>query len=374
MTWQLIEDDQTLHRVLEDASDCTAVMVDTEFMRRNTFFPQVALVQLCFDIPGQESPPAWLVDPLKIDDTAPLEALLANPKVIKVLHSASEDLEVFQCWLGTLPAPLFDSQRAAALVDMGFGLGYRALVNSICDVDLPKGEQRSDWLQRPLTDAQSEYAAQDVTYLLRVWRDLYARCQQAGKLEWVLADGLDALAGADRSGEEYYKRIKGGWKLDQRQLGALVALSRWREDTARRRDKPRSWIIDDKACLEIARNTPADLNELKATTELPAPLVRRHGEEILDILSEQRGMPDEQLPAPLPAPLSAAQRDQLKRLKSAARELAAGLSIAPEALLQSKDYELLLREAAGENVAEPAHWQGWRAQSAIAPLRASLVK
>ena len=373
MTWQLVEDDTALHALLEDNRDCTSVVVDTEFMRRNTFYPQVALVQLCFDVPDQASPTAWLVDPLKLSDLTPLVALLEDPAVTKVLHSASEDLEVFQRWLGALPSPLFDTQRAAALLDMGFGLGYRALVSEICDVDLPKGETRSDWLQRPLTESQCHYAAQDVTYLLQVYRDLHERCVGAGKLDWVLSDGRDALAAVNRNGDEFYKRIKGGWKLDRDQLAALIALSGWREETARRRDKPRSWIIDDKACLELARLSPGTMDELRGMPELPAPLVRRHGEELLDVLSGQRSLPEEQLPQPLPEPLNAAQRDQLKRLKKSARELAAQLSIAPEVLLQSKDYELLLREAAGEAVVEPAHWRGWRSESAIAPLRASLA-
>ena len=145
------------------------VIVDTEFMRRNTFFPQVALVQLCFSGGGADGT-AWLIDPLCIDDPEPLARLLEDPAVTKVLHSASEDLEVFQSWLGVLPRPLFDTQKAAALAGMEFGMGYRALVLALCEEDLPKGETRSDWLQRPLTESQCHYAAQDVSWLLSVYR------------------------------------------------------------------------------------------------------------------------------------------------------------------------------------------------------------
>jgi ribonuclease D len=170
MHWQLIESDDALQQLLAQTAACDVVMVDTEFMRRNTFYPEVALVQLCFasDNAQSEEPDgipdglpddtAWLIDPLKIQDPTPLAALFSNPAVLKVLHSASEDLEVFQRWLGVLPQPLFDTQRAAALLNVGFGMGYRALVQEICGVDLPKGETRSDWLQRPLTQSQCEYA------------------------------------------------------------------------------------------------------------------------------------------------------------------------------------------------------------------------
>lgn len=366
MRWRLIESDAALRGALEEAAGRPAVAVDTEFMRRNTFFPQVALVQLCF---GDE---ALLVDPLSITDTAPLAELLSDPAVTKVLHSASEDLEVFQRWLGVLPEPLFDTQRAAALLDMGFGLGYSALVKLVCDVDLPKGETRSDWLQRPLTDSQCEYAAQDVAWLLPVWQHLHERCMEEGKEDWVLADGRDTLAVYRAPGNDYLKRIKTAWKLDRRQLGALLAVCEWRERTARSRDKPRGWIIDDAACLQLAQTGPASPAELKARVELPSSALRRDGDAILQVLAAQREVAEAELPQRLPGPLNAQQRQQLKRLKAQVRDIAQGLGTAPEALLQSKDYELLLREFRGESVQPPPHWQGWRQEVVLAPLRASL--
>lgn len=371
MSWQLIESDQELEALLERERDCGVVIVDTEFMRRNTFYPQIALVQLCFANDAVD-PVAWLIDPLAIEDPTPLARLLDDPGVMKVLHSASEDLEVFHRWLGLTPQPLFDTQRAAAMVDRGFGMGYRALVQAICEVDLPKGETRSDWLQRPLSEAQCEYAAQDVTWLLRVWEVLDAECREQGRLDWVLADGRDAGAGLASGANDYYRKIKSAWKLKPRQLGALVAVCRWREETARTRDKPRSWIIDDKACLQLAQTDPGSQGELRSL-ELPPAVLRRYGESLLQLLETQRQLPEEQLPAPLPAPLDARQRAQLKKLKAASRALAESLAMAPEALLPGRDYELLLREAEGELVERPAYWAGWRAETVIAPLRRQLA-
>jgi ribonuclease D len=217
MEWQLIESDEALRSALAEVAGSSVVAVDTEFMRRNTFFPQCALVQLCF---GDR---ALLVDPLTITDPAPMAALLADTGIIKVLHSASEDLEVFSRWPGILPQPLFDSQRAAALLDLGFGLGYSSLVKLICDVELPKGETRSDWLQRPLTESQCEYAAQDVAWLLPVWKHLDHLCRQQGKEDWVLTDGRDAIAAFTTPRNGLLKRFKSAWKLDARQLGTLLA-------------------------------------------------------------------------------------------------------------------------------------------------------
>lgn len=373
MQWQLIESDTALEQLLAREAGCKVVIADTEFMRRNTFYPEVALVQLCFVHDDAGTDTAWLIDPLRIENRTPLAALLSNPAVLKVLHSASEDLEVFQRWLGVLPQPLFDTQRAAALLNIGFGLGYRALVQEVCAVDLPKGETCSDWLQRPLTESQCEYAGLDVTWLLPVWRELHARCEQQDKLKWVLSDGRDATSTLGTEANDFHKRIKTAWKLDRRQLGALAAICRWREEIARQRDKPRSWIIADQTCLQLALKDPASMTELRDNVTLPAPVLRRHGAEILAVLAEQREKPDEELPATLPAPLDARQRETINRLKAQVREIASQLSIAPEVLVPAKDYELLLRETTGENVQPPAHWSGWRRDVVLAPLRQALT-
>lgn len=367
MKWQLIESDAALAQLVEDNAGAPAVAVDTEFMRRNTFYPEVALVQLCF------GPDAWLVDPLALNDPEPLRQLLQNPGIVKVLHSASEDLEVFDRWLGTLPSPLFDTQRAAALVNHGFGMGYRALVLDICAVDLPKGETRSDWLQRPLTAAQCEYAAQDVAHLLPVWRHLQDACATQGKLDWVLADGEDALAAFRTPAANFAQRIKSAWKLDRRQLAALYAVCDWREQVARERNKPRGWIIDDQACFELARLLPGSLAEMASVDGVGNGVLRRDGEALLAMLQEAQSRPAESLPPRLPQPLAADARKQLSRLKARARSLAQEQGVAPEVLLQGKDYELLLRQAAGEQLPDPPSWTGWRQQAAIAPLRRMLA-
>jgi ribonuclease D len=373
MQWQLIESDEALQQLLAREASCEVVIVDTEFMRRSTYYPEVALVQLCFVSGESGSEMAWLIDPLRIDNPAPLAALMANPAVLKVLHSASEDLEVFQRWLGVLPQPLFDTQRAAALLNLGFGLGYRALVQQICSIDLPKGETRSDWLQRPLTESQCEYAGLDVTWLLPVWRELHEQCVSQDKLRWVLADGRDAITALGTEVDDFHKRIKTAWKLGRRELGALVTVCRWREQTARSRDKPRSWIIDDQTCLLLAQRDPQSLDELKDDAGLPAPVLRRHGAELLSLLAAQRDVHEAELPAELPVPLDVAQRKQVKQLKAQVRDIADRLAVAPEVLVQSKDYELLLREASGGEFQLPAHWQGWRKEAVLTPLRLSLA-
>ena len=364
MSWELVRTDDALEDLLALASEADAVAIDTEFMRRNTFFPQVSLLQMCF------SDKAWLIDPLAIKELGSLVDFIVNPQVVKILHSASEDLEVFQQWLGVLPEPMFDTQRAAALLGRGFGMGYRTLVSDMCGVELDKGDQRSDWLQRPLTQSQCEYAAQDVTHLFSLWPALRDEAQSQGKTEWIYSDARDAGSTLASAAGGYFKKIKSAWKLDSRQLAALIAVCDWREDTARKRDKPRGWIIDDKACFELAQSGPTCHDELQPL--LPPPAMRRYGDTLLALLAQQDSLAESALPAKLPPPLSGEQRGQLKKVKQHGRSIAEALGMVPEAVLPSKDYELLVREAGGETVATPDQWIGWRKDCIVAPLRESL--
>lgn len=363
MNWQLIQSDDALEEVLAQASQAKAVAIDTEFMRRNTFYPQVSLLQMCF------SDTAWLIDPLAINELGSLVDFIVNPDIIKILHSASEDLEVFQQWLGVLPQPMFDTQRAAALCGRSFGMGYRTLVSELCGVELDKGDQRSDWLQRPLSQSQCDYASQDVTHLLALWPVLRDECEVQGKTEWVYNDSRDAAATLASTAGDYYKKIKSAWKLEARQLSTLISICSWREQTARQRDKPRSWIIDDKACFEVAQRGPGSWSELKEVAELSPPSLRRYGDDLLALIAQQDQVEEGDLPRRLAPPLNAEQRNRLKRIKLAAKDIAKGLGVAPEIVLPSKDYEVLVRESMGENVSVPANWGGWRKEHVVAPLR-----
>jgi ribonuclease D len=152
-----------------------------------------------------------------------------------------------------------------------------------------------------------------------------------------------------------------------------MVVCRWREETARDRNKPRSWIIDDQMCLQLAVQDPRTQNALADGVGLPSPVVRRHGDELLDLLAAYRAVSEADLPLKLPSPLDAAQRDQIKKLKAEVREIAITLSVAPEVLVYSKDYELLLREAKGDVFELPVHWLGWRKETIFVVLRQSLA-
>lgn len=360
MNWEWVHSETQLEAVIAANGDAASVAIDTEFRRRDTFFPIVAVVQLCW---GDK---AYLLDPLRVPDAAPLRELLDNVSQIKFIHSASEDLEVFAHWLGVLPKPLFDTQRAAALLGMHPGMSYRALVADFFDIDLPKDETQSDWLQRPLSNSQAAYAAQDVTYLHSIGCELLARATAQGRASWILEDSARMSPG----GKAPISKFKSAYKLSEAQQCALVAAVDWREREARSRDRPRSWILADKVLTAIARAVPRSLRELAQIPDMPEGLVRRAGEELIAAISAAvEGGVSAMGSQVGPGPLSGAQRNLLGSLSKRLGVIATELDVAPETLMPKADLEHLIRQQANASLDSPAAWLGWRGQLVVNPLR-----
>ncbi len=205
---QWIRDDASLAQQCREWRTQPYLALDTEFMRVDTFYPAAGLVQVG---DGRQE---WLIDPLLIQDWSPFAELLEDERVVKVLHACSEDLEVFLRLTGSLPVPLFDTQLAAAYLGMAHSMGYSKLVKEVLDIDLPKDETRSDWLQRPLTEMQMRYAADDVQHLAQVYLALDARLSEE-KRAWLLEDGAELVANLCRESDprEAYREVKLGWRL-----------------------------------------------------------------------------------------------------------------------------------------------------------------
>jgi len=338
------------------AAQCDAVAVDTEFMRSNTFFPIAGLIQIAVDND------CVLIDPLAFDDLTPLKTLMADTGVVKVLHSCSEDLDVFMRILDQLPTPLFDTQVAAALCGSRHSLGFSGLVEALLAVDLPKEETRSDWLQRPLTDAQQQYAAWDVTYLLQCYRQLLQRLGDE-RQPWVLEEGGRLIEQylENQDASKYYLRIKGIWKLNRRQLELIQRLSCWRENEARQRDKPRGYILKDKALFDLVQLMPRKVPQLRQLDGVGPAVLGRYGDWLCAQVAEVKTLPDEVLPKRLPKPLPSAAGEVMKQLKEQVNSIAEDVQVAPEILARKKDLEPLLRSGwHSGDYHLPASLQGWR--------------
>lgn len=344
-----------------------AIAVDTEFMRTDTFYPIAGLIQI------GDGKGCYLIDPLAISDFEPLRQLLLDPSVTKVLHACSEDLEVFQRLLGLVPAPLFDTQIAAAFAGYGFSLGYAGLVKAALATEIPKAETRSDWLARPLSAAQLKYAALDVAHMLVVYGKLLQNLKASGRLDWVKADCAELVANARRPDDfsRAYEKVGLAWKLRSRELLVLKNLCIWRELEARDLDVPRNRLAKETALWEMARKQPRDKDQLQKIPDLPSRSLRDHADELLDIIAESAAAPESDWPERLPFPLAAEEGPLLKQLKNTARHIAEAMDVPVEVLVRKKDYEALVRSARRGDVELPERLNGWRKPLLGEPLLAA---
>jgi len=332
------------------------IALDTEFVRVNTFYAKVGLIQVS---DGQS---AWLIDPLLIENWQPFADVLNNPNVLKVLHAAGEDLEVFNRTCGALPQPLFDSQLAAAFLNLGASLGYSALVEKVLGTVLPKGETRSDWCQRPLSAAQAQYAAEDVLHLAALYQALQARLS-AQKRAWLLEDGAQMVAALQNPPpvNSAWQNVKLAWKLSASQCAVLRALCAWREQVARERDRPKGWILHESALWPLARFQPDNLSALSRIEGIAPQTVRRDGQTLLALIKQAAALPADEYPTPLPAPLPPSAKKPLHILREVVEQQAQRLEMAAEVLLRKKALHDLLQSGFPNGPWQlPPSLVGWR--------------
>lgn len=324
--------------------------LDTEFMRVDTYRARLCLMQLATD------EIVACIDVLAIDDLAPLFERLHDPATLKVLHAARQDLEVLFDHDGRVPAPLFDTQIAAALAGYPDQVGYGTLVEAECGERLAKAHTRADWSQRPLPEEMIRYAADDVVYLREVYRRLHDKLEKLGRLDWLreeCAQHTD-LARFRIDPELAWQRL-GGARLPLPAQTRLQALAAWRERTAIQHNRPRGWIVKDTALTEIARRDPATTDDLSTFPDLPPAVVRKRGEELLAVLREANARPPQRWYLDLP-PLSAAEQAQLSRLSELIKATAERLGLPATLLATRADLTALVRGARDGRVL-----QGWRA-------------
>ena len=339
------------------------VGLDTEFIRERTYWPQLALVQVAL---GEGDDDILLLDMLVPGMADAFSPLLADPAVLKVMHSPSEDLVAFQRSCGTLPSPMFDTQAAAALCGFGAGLGYQRLVAEVTGLALDKGETRSDWLRRPLSESQLRYAAEDVRHLHALHRRLHDQLAASGRLEWLAEDGARQLAAAASGEPERWPHLslRSAQFLDPAGQARLLRLLRWRELQARRSDRPRGWILDNELAVSLARANPADERALQAhldaSPKAPRGLRDALWEALATALADEDAMPlargDDR------------DRKQLRALQDVVASTAAELGV-PEGVLASRRVLEALQDGGGWN----GTLGGWRRrllEPRLAPLLA----
>ena len=347
-TW--IEDPAALASWIGAHAGAASIALDTEFMRTNTFRARLALVQINID--GD----VGVLDAPKLGDLVALMSQLRDPACTSVMHGASEDLEALLPVLPQGPATLFDTQIAAAMAGLGFGLSYQKLVFTLLGIELPKAETRSDWLQRPLTAAQLDYAAQDVAHLPLIRSMLAEKLAALGRSEWLAEDCqrmVDRVCNAPPDAQPQRAfRGAAGWSQEQQAL--LRRVLRWRDTTARTLDKPRPWILDDAHALGLVAQPPADADELFERCKGQRALRGAQRQQLLEILHQPLAA-DELEIALIPAAPTSAQKRRLAALRDEVAAIAAQLGLPDGLLCPRRHLETLVYEGVW-----PKSLDGWR--------------
>ena len=353
---KLISDSDKLAELVERLSAAPFVAVDTEFMRENSYWPDLCLIQIA------SSEEAAAIDPKAegIDLAPLLDLLVANGDVLKVFHAGGQDLEIVHNLTGKVPVPLFDTQVAAMALGFGEQVGYSGLVESMLGLSLDKGARFTDWSRRPLDKRQIDYAIADVTHLATIFPRMVEKLRKSGRGDW-LDEEMERLADPSSfafAPEDAWKRLKLPGRNPQL-LGRLKALAAWREREARSKNLPRGRIIKDDTLGELAAHPPKTQDDLGRVRGLSQGWRNNDiGGRLMEALAQAEPLSAEELPERGPkrpglTKDAALVSDLLKLLlKIRSRET----GVAPKLIARSDDLEAL---AAGvrENL---SILRGWR--------------
>ena len=353
---RIVANTADLQKLVRELTGAPYLALDTEFMRDQTYWPKLCLIQVA--APGVEA----IIDPLADGiDLKPFYELLKDPGMVKVLHAARQDIEIFHHQGGVIPDPLFDSQIAAMVAGFGDAASYETLCRKIAHKEIDKSSRFTDWLRRPLSQKQLDYAIGDVTHLRTIYEYLKRELEKTGRTSWVQEE-IAALQDPqlyELHPETAWKRLKPRTG-NKRFLAMLQALAAWRETEAQARDIPRGRVLKDEALMEIAAHPPQDANGLDSIRAVPKGFsASKLGRTLMDAIFAGRGA---QAPEPIELDRPRRRREPSQAavdlLKTLLRLRAEAANVAPRLIANADDIERL---AAEEDEGVPA-LHGWRAQ------------
>ena len=281
-----------VQRIADQFADAEFLAIDTEFMREQTYYSQLCLIQV------SDGKTAVAIDPLAADiDLTPLWTLFDDSTITKVFHAAHQDLEIFFKEMGSLPLPLFDSQIAATVLGHGDQVGYDRLVRAVLRHDIDKSSRFTDWSRRPLSPRQISYALDDVIYLAEMYPILREQLEAKGREAW-LEDENAKLADPSTyktDPEDAWKRIKVR-NMKPMALRRMMHLAAWREREARSRDLPRNRILRDETILDLCGTNPSTKDEFGKIRNFPGGANGKLVNPVLKLLQQVDAMPDDTLP------------------------------------------------------------------------------
>ncbi len=255
----LIDSDKKLGNLLEKISNCKEIGLDTEFIRESTYRPILALIQI--SLPNDE---IYLIDPQEIANKHALGKMFSDSKIIKIIHSAKQDLEAIYSYTKYFPSNIFDTQIASNFLSEKSNIAYSTLVKNICNIDIKEGSWRTNWLKRPLSDDKKEYAANDVKYLVKIKSKLKNQLQDIGRYAWFREEQNNELKISNIIIEpsHAWERINYPLYFDRENLDLLKKIASWRESLAIKYDIPKRWILSDNQIIKILITNPYKTSEI----------------------------------------------------------------------------------------------------------------
>lgn len=349
--------------------------IDTEFIRERTYAPLLEVVQLAVR-DGEEVDVALVDIPALGNDREALRELLLRPNLLKIVHSGSQDVEILALWMGSPPAPLYDTQVAAAFAGYSLQTGYGALVQSLLAVRLSKDEGFADWSRRPLTPAMRDYAENDVRYLHALHDRLTTLLKKRGRTEWVAEQTTRVLGSAAETIpiDELWRRVSGRNTLERRGLAVLRELAVWRDEEARRRDKPRRSVLKDEVLVDIARRAPQTGAAVLALRSAPPNLGERAADTLALRVQKALESPRETWPeAEIPLALDEQGAALVELLSAVVRMRALEEHLPPSLLANSDDLRALAANRTHPDAFTGELFSGWRGDLIGRELRAVLT-
>jgi ribonuclease D len=287
----LITNSEELKTLCEGLENERYITVDTEFLRDKTYYPKLCLIQVASE------KTEFAVDPLaKGMDLEPLFKIFQNKKIMKVFHSARQDIEIILKLSGSVPIPMFDTQVAAMVCGFGASASYATLVSELVGKTVDKSSRFTDWSRRPLSKSQLDYALSDVTHLRVVYKKLKQELEDNGREHWLMEE-MESLINPEYytvNPEEVWEKLKPKG-TSRRFLGVVRELAKWREFTAQKLDRPRGHVLKDPVLLEIAAIGPVSVEEfgaIRGTTGFKKSLIP----EVVEVIAQAKQIPEAELP------------------------------------------------------------------------------
>ena len=291
MSHLMIQNSETLQQYLTAHHECRLVGFDTEFVSEDTYRPELSLIQINAD------DEIALIDPYSIEDLSPFWNWLVDDNRTVVVHACREELRFIYQATKRVPRDLFDIQIAAGFLGIEYPASYGNLVNRLSGVSLQKGETRTNWRHRPLTEGQSSYAAQDVEFLLSIYRLISDRLSSLGRFDWAIEEiQRQQNHIIEQETTPRWRNLSGIGSLQSRELEIARQLWHWRDDLARTENRPPRRILRDDLICELSQRKSAKRDQVKMIRGVQHRRIQKHLDDIMQVIANALNVPDSDCP------------------------------------------------------------------------------